>query len=176
MKTKVLVLGALCLGLTVAAFAQRGPRGGLGNGDGPEARGPGPRAAGEFALGRLASVLDLNEAQTAAAGDLVAQRDAALAAIREEGRTSGEALGELIDAGNDPTAIGNAILARKALRDRATAANDDFVASFRNLLTVTQQEQFDTIREMGRGPIPGFGPRGRGHGPRGFGDGSGDIQ
>ena len=168
MKIRALGLTTLCLALALTAVEQPGPRGGF---QGP--RGGDPEAREGFTgeredrnpLGRLVTALDLNESHVGAAEALLAVRTEATEDIQQQLLASRESIPDLIAAG-DPTPIGIAVLAQHALQEQLRAINEQFLADFNNLLTVTQQEQFASIREMGRGgelsgPAGIEGPGGR---------------
>jgi hypothetical protein len=171
MKIRILGLATLCFGLALTSVAQRGPRAGFeGQRGGGETR---QGIAGENAernpLGRLVTALDLNEAQIVAAEALLAVRVEATESIQALIQASRDTMPDLIAAA-EPTAIGNAVLAQHALREQMRAIQEQFLFNFNNVLTSTQQAQFASIQEMGRG---GFG---RGSGDEGsdeFGAGGG---
>ncbi len=74
-----------------------------------------------------------------------------------------------MDSG-DPTAIGNAVLAGRALRDQQRAIHEEFMAEFRTILTLAQEESLDSIEAFNRGRSGRDG--GRGGGGRGGGRGN----
>lgn len=160
MRIKALGLAALFLGLGLAAAAQRGPGGfrGAGGERGDRlAERLADRVGERDILGRLTAALELNASQVADAQELLDRRDAATDAISEQGRGSRQTLNELIEAGDDPTAIGEAVLAPRALRQQFQDANRTFTDAFTNLLTATQQEQFESIQAMRPGYLEGAG-------------------
>ena len=110
-------------------------------------------------LGRLTEALELNASQVAAAQELLDRRNTAIEAIREQGPRPRQALNGLIGEGDDPAAIGNAVL---ALRQQFEDANRTFIDGFTNLLTETQRAQFENIQAMRPGVLDGAGFNGRG--------------
>ena len=167
MKFKVIGLTTLCLALALPLLAQgpRGNRGGFGPPAGArdgERTGPGERNP----LSRLEEALELTPSQVASAEALFEQGQATRQAFQDQTRASRDALRAAIDS-EDPTAIGNAVLARRELQQQQRAIHEEVMAEFRNLLTLSQREAFDGIEAFNRGAFdrgdgPGGGRSGRG--------------
>ena len=158
MTIKVLGLATLFLGLVLAAAAERGP-GGFRGANAERQDRLADRVGERDPLGRLTDALELDASQVAAAQGLLDQRNAAIEAIREQNPRSRQGLSELIGEGDDPAAIGNAVL---ALRQQFEEANGTFIDGFTNLLTETQRAQFENIQAMRPGVLDGAGFNGRG--------------
>ena len=168
MKFKIIGLAALCFALALPVLAQgpRGRRGGFGPSEGVsdgERTGPGEGNP----LGRLEAALELTPSQVASAEALFERRQATQEEFRSELSSTREALRAATDSG-DPTTIGNAVLAQRELQEQVRAINEEFMAEFRSLLTLDQQEKLDSIEafrggasERGGGAGPGDRPQGR---------------
>ena len=158
MRVKVLGLAALFLGVALVSTAERGP-GGFRGANGERQDRLADRIGERDPLGRLTDALELDESQVVAAQELLDRRNTAIEAIREQGPRSRQTVNELAEEGDDPTAIGNAVL---ALRQQFEEANGTFIDGFTNLLTETQRAQFENIQAMRPGVLEGAGFDGRG--------------
>ena len=178
MNSKVIGLTTLCLALALPLLAQ-GPRGSRERFGPPAGAHDGERTgSGERnPLGRLEEALALTPSQVASAEALFERHRAELEAFQTRTSSTRDAQMAAMDSG-DPTAIGNAVLAARELRAERRAINEDFMAEFRSLLTLSQGDAFDAIKAFNRGALGrGDGPReGRdGRGRRGHRGGPGDL-
>jgi Spy/CpxP family protein refolding chaperone len=156
----VVAIAALMLVGTFAT-AQPGP-GGPGNGP---AGGPPPDGA-------LVQFLALSEAQLASWKTFHEELKAAIDPLIEQQRAAQQQLQAALDATTpDPAAIGNAMLAIRAIGNQIRAAHDALDAKLKSVLSPEQVLKFDAFRaaqQAMQGPRPG----GPGNGP-GAGQGNG---
>jgi len=126
---------SLLLAAALPLAAQRGP-----NGPGPNGPGPGgpPGAAAPSPDQILKAVLGLSDA-------------------------AGKALQTAVEAATpDPTAVGNALLAVRAVEKQAQAANDAFKAAFAAILTDDQKAKVQQIEAIQTALFAGEALRGLG--------------
>jgi hypothetical protein len=170
MKFKIVGLATLCFALALPVLAQgpRGRRGGFGPPEGVsdgERTGPGEGNP----LDRLEAALELTPSQVASAEALFERRQAIQEEFRGQLSSTREALRAATESGA-PTTIGNAVLAQRELQEQLRAINEEFMAEFRSLLTLDQQEKLDSIEAFRGGAFERGGRvryRGRGGGPQG---------
>jgi Spy/CpxP family protein refolding chaperone len=133
----------------------------------------GPPAAGEGRRGlwherraaRLAEYLGLDAGQKTAVQQLQEQHREEMKAVWEEGRELRKKLRDATEAEkSDAQAVGEAMLALKAHRERAKAGRAEFEKKLTALLTPEQKQKFEALKAA-----RGFGRRGRGPGQHGFG-------
>ncbi len=163
---KKILMTALIMSLAIVAFAQRGPgQRGIGPGGPPPAGGaqtgqrPDPTTALKNALG-------LTDAQVTAIQALITTRQDRAKTIMADVQAKQQALGTLLNATpQDPTAIGNAMIALRASEKQMAAERDWFISELKKLLTADQQATLDKLIAAGT-PLPGLGGPGFG-GPRG---------
>jgi Spy/CpxP family protein refolding chaperone len=160
--TYTIILVALAMVASMAAFAQRGP-----GGAGPKGPGAG---SGEWPNARIIDHLGLDAAQIAAwTADHEAFR-AKVAPLHETMADLHAKLREAVDAPDaDATAVGTLMLEIKAIRTEIQAARTVLDEKLKSVLTPEQIAKFDAFRAA-RGNM-GRGGRGKGGG---FGQGSGN--
>ena len=99
----------------------------------------------------IAQFLALTEDQVAQWDAMLAEREAAVAPLREELRSTEEQLRELLQGDNpDATAVGTLVLAGKTLREGIAAAHETYVDAFEAMLTVEQKGKLGAIRRAAR--------------------------
>lgn len=130
MKRILAILGLTLL--TTSAFAQpRPPMGPPPNGGGPT----GPAALGQY----LQLTADQKAAWDAARQDF----ETATQSLRQQAQAAHQKVHDLVTASSpDPTAIGNAILAAKAIDDQIKAAHDAMETKQESVLTPDQQTKY----------------------------------
>jgi Spy/CpxP family protein refolding chaperone len=136
----------LLLAAALPLAAQRGP-----NGPGPNGHPGGPPGAGAPSPDEvLRAVLGFTDAQLAQLHALLDSRRAAGEARRAPLESAHKALHDAVEATTpDPTAIGNAVLAVRALEKQAQAANDAFKTAFAAILTDEQKAKLEQIEAIG---------------------------
>lgn len=176
MKLKVIAITAMCLAVAAPGIGQ-GRRGSFGTptplpgvSDRGERPGDFPGAGDRNPLDRLEGALDLSPSQVASLEVLVEQRQTAQEGFRQPMELAREAFQAAVDSG-DPTAIGNAFLAQRELSEQLRAINEEFMAAFRSLLTLEQQEKLDSIEAFSRGSSGRGDGSGRSGRPQGRRDG-----
>ena len=108
----------------------------------------------------IVEFLALTEEQVAQWDVLLAEREEAVAPLREELRSIEEQLRELLQGESpDPAAVGSLVLAGKTLRDGIAAAHRTYVEAFEALLTVEQKAMLGAVRRAAHlAPlVPAFG-------------------
>ncbi|HKC23351.1 MAG TPA: periplasmic heavy metal sensor [Thermoanaerobaculia bacterium] len=151
---------SLLLAAALPLAAQRGP-----NGPGPNGPGPGgpPGAAAPSPDQILKAVLGLSDAQLAQLHTLLESRRSAAEALRTQADAAGKALQTAVEAATpDPTAVGNALLAVRAVEKQAQAANDAFKAAFAAILTDDQKAKVQQIEAIQTALFAGEALRGLG--------------
>jgi protein CpxP len=136
-------------------------------------RGPadGERGA-QFRLQRMAKVLELTEAQQEQARSLFEQQRPKAEEARKAMREHQAQVDELMAAPNpDPTAVGDAVIALRQLREQHRADRDSVDEAFKAILTPEQLSKWEVVQAMrpGRGG-PHRGARGSRRGWRGGDD------
>ena len=142
-KIPILTLTALLLAGLAPLAAQPPGHGGAGarHGGGP---GPDP-----LDPGFLARYLELTDSQKEEAKALFEAHREAIRPIHEEMKALGEELRALLDSDSpDATAVGEAVLALQALRERAATAREGVVDDLRGILTTSQQVKLDHLLEI----------------------------
>ena len=104
-------------------------------------------ADGEFehALGLVARFLELRPEQLEALVGLLRERRQAVVPILREIGTREQMLHRLIDAGENPAAIGHLVLEIKGLYEQIGVVQQRFLSTFGHLLDAQQLERFEAI-------------------------------
>jgi Spy/CpxP family protein refolding chaperone len=122
----------------------------------------GDAGAPEFPRAKQAitEFLALGEGQVAEWDALLAAREAAVAPLREQLRSTEEQLRELLEGDNpDPNAVGTLVISGKTLREGMQAAHKTYVDGFEAMLTPDQKGKLGAVRRAARlAPLlPAFG-------------------
>jgi len=116
-------------------FRGRGP----GDGDGPP----------QFRLQRMAKVLELTEAQQEQARALFEQQRPNAEEARKAMREHQAQVDELLSAPNpDPTAVGDAVIALRQLREQHKADRESLEEAFKAILTPEQLSKWEVVQAM----------------------------
>jgi len=136
----------LCL-LTLAAvpaFAA-GHHGAHGIGANADAAGGHMGHMGDH-LARLAEVLDLTDAQKAAAKPIQDELQATVQPLFADLKTKHQAVRAALDANADATTVGEAAIAAHAVELQLKAAHEKFATAFAALLTPDQLTKFNALK------------------------------
>jgi hypothetical protein len=91
---------------------------------------------------------------------LLAAREAAVAPLAEQLKSTEEQLNELLNGDTpDPSAVGTLVISGKTLREGIQAANRTYIEGFEAMLTVDQKGKLGAVRRAARlAPVvPAFG-------------------
>jgi len=146
---RALALGVVCvLVLAAAAMAQPGRMHGRGFG-------------GHMDSDRLATYLDLTDAQKAQVEKLQEKTKTALEPLFQEHRQLAEAVRTALESKADATTVGTAAIAAYEHGEKIRAVRDQFETELEALLTPEQLTRWQSLKEarkMMPPPIPGLGP------------------
>lgn len=149
----VLALGAVCaLLLTAAASAQPGRMHGRGFG------------GGHMDPDRLATWLDLTDAQKAQVEKLQEKTKTALEPLFQEHRQLAEAVRTALESKADAATVGTAAIAAWEHGEKIRAVRDQFETELEAILTAEQLSRWQALKDarkrMPPPMIPGLGPEG----------------
>ena len=143
-----LALGACVLLLAAAAMAQPGRMHGRGFG-------------GPMDPDRLATWLDLTDAQKAQVEKLQETTKTTLEPLFQEHRQLAEAVRTALESHADATTVGTAAIAAYEHGEKIRAVRDQFETELEALLTPEQLTRWQSLKEARKRmppPIPGLGP------------------
>lgn len=103
--------------------------------------------------------LALTADQVAQWDELLAAREAAVAPLAEQLKSTEEQLRELLKGDPDPSAVGTLVISGKTLREGIQDANRTYVDGFEAMLTMDQKGRLGAVRRAARlAPVlPAFG-------------------
>jgi Spy/CpxP family protein refolding chaperone len=97
-------------------------------------------------LAHLAKILDLTDAQQAAAKPLQDELQATIKPLFADLETKHQAVRAALDANADATTVGEAAIAAHAIELQIRAAHDKFATAFAALLTPDQLTKFNALK------------------------------